>query len=807
MMSPTSTSVVLRADVCSFLLGGASLPDDGASSAYTLTEAPETSDQQNPGRQAGQHVRPAPLQLPESDCQPGSSEGPSPMSSTDITAVGSPPQGGDLDPQLMLCNPLYSMASLRFRGDPSAPGSESSFPEAVSSAAAAAAQPCSAVSLCSSPADTCAVQPPPRSMLLPKLAAHKAWPPRLAIPGSEAGASCDGTATLDRQTASRHAPAPSEGDSSAWFAAAAAHSAGSCVSSPRAAAMLQQNMATGSEQAEAAAPAALARSIAEPPQPLMGAQDCSQAAWRDSECDAAASVTMDAASQAGEVPRQARGKRPWRPRPPPPPSSCASNRPLKSSGPFFPPAARFVPSTSARSVARSAFADPDAGIQAHKPELDVASSEQPQQQQHRQQGPWTAGGAEGNCGEGEGGDRLPEEGGRSWVDDCSTPDTMIVKGEEADAHVGWSAHLQGEQMHVLREEAEPPQLQKENSASPEQRLPAFSTVLKPGRSETQHMQQPRAPVSPLQERNSPDAAAHFPQQLVAQSLSAPGSRHLPGQGPLATSSPAIVRAANRQLRSGPEQLRALVQAVPHANAQAGLTADAEVSLASPLRRSMQWASQSSQQHLPPLPEAQRTAGDRNGDRAQPANDRQGKGLREEPQSLAMLRSSGILQRDGPLAASGAAALARASAPQPPVSLRRPHPADLEAAERLRVSLSSEGGSSSRASSEPLSRSRLQQKQEPAQEEGALRASGGTQAPSTPKHAPRPSALPDSPLTCTSSGARSATPMAKIPLGHMLIAISSHRPALCRASYTPESAWTSLTFTECSIEEITKAAPR
>lgn len=83
--------------------------------------------------------------------------------------------------------------------------------------------------------------------------------------------------------------------------------------------------------------------------------------------------------------------------------------------------------------------------------------------------------------------------------------------------------------------------------------------------------------------------------------------------------------------------------------------------------------------------------------AQPEGQVNESGKREEPDTLAMLRASGILQRDGPLAASRAAALKRASEPARPVSLPWPHPADLEAAERLRASLSSEGSGASRAS--------------------------------------------------------------------------------------------------------------
>ncbi|KAK9906731.1 hypothetical protein WJX75_007009 [Coccomyxa subellipsoidea] len=266
----------------------------------------------------------------------------------------------------------------------------------------------------------------------------------------------------------------------------------------------------------------------------------------------------------------------------------------------------------------------------------------------------------------------------------------------------------------------------------------------------------RGSLCPFAERNSPDAAARCSQPIVAQSLAAPGSpfarpgsRHLTGPGPLAASSPAIVRAANRLLRSEPAQA-APPQGTYHAESSAVAKANAEVTLASPLRRSMQWASRGSagQSSQPTLLYAAVGTSD---NFPETRLDEWGQARVGEPQTLAMLRSSGILQRDGPLAASGAAALARASAQQPAVSLRRPHPADLEAAERLRASLSSEGGSSSRASSEPTCRARQPPKQERIkEEEGVLRASGWTQAPSTPKHALRQSALPDSPFTSTSS---------------------------------------------------------
>ena len=149
--------------------------------------------------------------------------------------------------------------------------------------------------------------------------------------------------------------------------------------------------------------------------------------------------------------------------------------------------------------------------------------------------------------------------------------------------------------------------------------------------------------------------------------------------------------------------------------------------------------------------------------AQPEGQVKKIGRRDEPETLAMLRASGILQRDGPLAASRAAAMKRASEPARPVSLPRPHPADLEAAERLRISLSSDGSGASRASAVPSSADAggrgcgRPRKPESASREEPLqmRTSGSMQAPLTPKHAPRHSTIPDSPLTSTSDGAISS----------------------------------------------------
>lgn len=706
-----------------------------------------------------QRLRPPPLQLPELDCQAGMSDVRSPVSSTGITVDGNSPQE---DPRLMLCNPLYSMDSKNISGVPLAPGSDSSFPgsfpEATSSAATAA-QPRSTVSLCSSPVGDSAAQLRRRSALLPRLTAQKTWPPQLESFTVASKAPLSETANPTR-AAGRHVAAPSEGDSSAWFGAAAARTAGSCVSSPRAAAGPQQ-IASTSNGAQSDAPI-LAESVVAPLQP----SDCAEVschaaenAWGHSDgatSEAAASEALDAASHAGPLPDQVRGKRPWRPRPPPPLSSCASNRPLKSSGPFFPPAARFAPSPSARSAARTFSADAEADAE-DQDSLGAAAFGQEQQQQQEQ---ISVASAEADTEWGE--EEEDRNGGEAHrMEDCSTPGTMIVKGDEAEPSMSWMAHHEGRHATVLLKDALPLQPQKENSASPEQRQSNSTKLSKSGTEDAPHSQQPRVPVSPLQERNSPDAAARCSQPIVAQSLAAPGSpvarpgsRHLIGPGPLAASSPAIVRAANRLLRSEPAQAAPL-QGTYHAESSAVAKVNAEVTLASPLRRSMQWASRSSagQSSQPLLLYA---AVGTSENLPETRLDEWGQARVDEPQTLAMLRSSGILQRDGPLAASGAVALARASAQQPAVSLRRPHPADLEAAERLRASLSSEGGSSSRALSEPTCLARQPPKHlRIKEEEGVLRASGWTQAPSTPKHAPRQSALPDSPLTSTSSGARSA----------------------------------------------------
>ncbi|BDA46004.1 hypothetical protein COCOBI_08-0960 [Coccomyxa sp. Obi] len=700
-----------------------------------------------------ENARPAPLQVPDLDESPGSLQGPSPLSSMDTAVNVCSPQ--ELDPHMMLCNPLYSLRLSR-HGMAPGPTSESSFQEAASTSVLTS-QPRAEVSLCSSPAGADLKQQqfqqrPSRTAQLSQLASQKSWPPELA-PSRDAAATSNKEAAAvapEKQVAAhgRHVAAPSEGESSRWFGAAAGRTAGSCVSSPRPAAALQTAQGTHTRQVLATAHAPMAQQLA---QTSGHAEEKNWAAGPSiseyASSEAAASQVLDTASVVGPVPGQARSKRPWQPRPPPPPSSCASNRPQKSSEPFFPPAARFVPSPNSRMAATRNFADEE-NLQCGS-DFDDAGSGQPQQKHNpmaiaEASTAWDAG-EEVDVGAGEACSSKQQVQGM----DSHTPGTMIVKDDltagSTEARLAWEAEYQ--RTHGVLEQGRLPRLQKENSTSPEQRpvQSGHAKLDRPSAAETRSAQQP---VSPLRESNSPDAAARIDSPVVRSAAAgpAPGGRRLADPGPLAASSPALVRTANRLLRSLPADPASLHSA-PRAFTHAGVIPNAEVSLASPLRRSMQHIQLHTTKEL--LHGSERR-------KAQPEGEVNKHGKRDEPDAVAMLRASGILQRDGPLAASGAAALKRASEPPRPVGLPRPHPADLEAAERLRASLSSEGSGASRASAAAPSsadaggcRGRPRKPERASQEELPLRASGSTQAPRTPKHAPRPSTVPDSPLTSTS----------------------------------------------------------
>ncbi|CAL8462138.1 g1669 [Coccomyxa elongata] len=697
-----------------------------------------------------QNARPAPIQVPDPDEHLGSLQDPSPLSSMDTAVNTCSPQ--ELDPQMMLCNPLYSMASLSLRGTAPEPTSESSFQEAASTSAPTS-QLRPEVSLCSSPAGADLkqqqLQQPLKNARLSQLASQKSWPPELA-PSRDAAATSHKEAAAvapEKQVTAhgRHVATPSDGESSQWFGAAAGHAAGSCVSSPRPAAPLQTLQGTQSRDARATAHAPmapqLARTSGDAEENNQALQDSDSAGLSTSEyasSEVTASEVLDAASVMGPMTGQARSKRPWQPRPPPPPSSCASNRPQKSSGPFFPPAARFAPSPSSRMAAALNFADEE--VRQCGSDIDDASSGQPQQKDIRVANveaniAWDAE-EEVDVGAGEACSSQQHVQGM----ESHSPGTMIVKIDLATASTeacrAWEAEDQQGRL---------PRLQKENSNSPEQRpVQGRAKLARPGTAEARPTQQP---VSPLRERNSPDAAARLdsPAARLAAADPGMGGCRLNEPGPLAASSPALVRNANRLLRSLPAEPASLHTA-PRPFTQTGTIPDEEVSLASPLWRSMQHIQLHTAKGL--LHSSERVE-------AQPEGRINESGKREEPDTLAVLRASGILQRDGPLAASRAAAVKRASEPARPVSLLRPHPADLEAAERLRASLSSEGSGASRASAAPSSvdaggrGGRPPKPERASQEELPLRASGSTQAPRTPKHAPRPSTIPDSPLTSTS----------------------------------------------------------
>lgn len=693
-----------------------------------------------------EHASAATMGLPEAGSNP---DGRSPGSSiTNAEGDSSPPaQEDDGDPHMMMCNPLYSMASLSLHGVPclnseAALGSASTFRTAATSSQAPGHQ---AVSLCSSPAGAAAYQQPSKKVQVPQLIEQKAWPPQLQpcqdradgisrIEGAASPRQSHTGSQSQKPTAARHTPALSEGHNSWCFGALGPAAAGSCVSSPR---------AVPQQQPELATPSTLDQQIPESPsaQPAdLQAEDADHThadAWRISRTgtsEAAVSEALDAAPCEGSsLPDVAPRKlRPWQLKAPPVPSSCASNRPQKSSGPFFPPAARFAPAPAARTAAATV---PNPALTEGLQPSEVSHYHyysQQQQQERKSQ----VGFAEFSSRDGMRGDTGQQQDKHD--EESSTPVTVIVKdGEQLlnlDARTAWG---------MCREQQQT-QPEKENSCSPEQQQSDHAKLGRPDAAQRKDPAQPEA--SPLRERNSPDRPLRL-QSLLGSPPGHLGSRHLPGPGPLAASSPGLVRAADRLLRSSmppePVALHASASAVHSETAGA----DGELSLSSPLRRSMQRVS-AGQQMQAPHQASQRSSGTTQPYRSSREQRQRG----DEPEALAMLRSSGILQRDGPLAASRAAAVARASAPQPLRAIPRPHPADLEAAERLRASLSS-SGSSSRASAADSGRLAQQpHKPRAAPEENALRGSGGTQAPCTPRHTSRPSALPDSPLTVASSGA-------------------------------------------------------
>lgn len=525
-----------------------------------------------------QNARPAPIQVPDLDEHPSSLQGPSPLSSMDTAVNTCSPQ--ELDPQMMLCNPLYSMASLSLRGTAPEPTSESRFQEAASTSAPSS-QPRPEVSLCSSPAGADLrqqqLQQPLKSARLSQLASQKSWPPELAPSRDAAATSYNQAAAavaLEKQGAAhgRHVTAPSDGESSRWFGAATGYTAGSCVSSPRPAAPLQTAQGTQSRDALATEHAPMAPQLAQTSghaeENSQTLQDNDSAGLPTSEyasSEVAASEVLDAASVKGPMPGRARSKRPWQTRPPPP-SSCASNRPQKSSRPFFPPAARFAPSPNSRIAATRNFADEE--VRQFGSDIDDASSGQPQQEHIR------VANVEANIAR-DAEEEVDVGAGEACssqqlvqVMDSHSPCTMIVQHDMAATSTAARRAWEAED-HQGR-------LQKENSNSPEQ-WPVQGRA-KLARSSAADPRPAQQPVSPLRESNSPDAAARL-DSPAARSAAA-------GPGPLAASSPALVRNANRLLRSLPAEPASLHAATRHST-HTSIIPDAEVSLASPLRRSMQ----------------------------------------------------------------------------------------------------------------------------------------------------------------------------------------------------------------------------
>ena len=539
-----------------------------------------------------QNARPAPIQVPDQDESAGSLQEPSPLSSMDTATRACSPQ--ELDPQMMLCNPLYSMASLSLRGMNPERTNEGSY-QAAASTSVPTSQLRPEVSLCSSPAaaDTNQQQlkQPVESARVRQLASKDSWQPELAPSRDAAAATSSGvaaTGATEKQAVAhcRHVAAPSESESSQWFGAAAGRTAGSCVSSPGAPAPLQITQCT-QVPATVHAPVAPQQAQAsgkaeESDQALQNSDVTVPSAGEYASSEAAASEGLDAVSVVGPVPDQARRKRPWQPRPAPASSSCASNRPQKSSGPFFPPAARFAPFPNSRMApTRSIAADEKRHCGS---DVDDGSSEEPQIPTATAIAsiPWDA---EEHVDLGAGQAYSSKQQVQRMV--SHSQGTKLVNHDLAagstEAHPGWGPEHQRTQ--PVQEQGRLPRLQKENSNSPEQRPVQGRAKL--GAADAAH-RPAQQPASPLRERNSPDAAAR-PDAPVARSAAAgpgPTCRRLADPGPLATSSPALVRHANRMLRSLPAEPASL-HAATHHNTHVGVITHTEVSLTSPLRRSMQ----------------------------------------------------------------------------------------------------------------------------------------------------------------------------------------------------------------------------